>query len=430
MKLKKAAAILLAVLICVTCCVTASAAEWKEEDFTLTVPEEFVYTLSPELSSDDPAWIFAGVSDASSKLTEYSDMGVIADFRTEDGTSIMLRQKSSDTSKSIYNLNALNDEDIAEFMSSVLQSNSEDVTILTEKVMINGFPFCKFDIEGHADGTDAYNIFYLTVLNGRSLVIDLYTGENAITEQQKELLLSMVNSINITQILEKPAEQPVNVTVMIALLVLMLAVVIIPLIYVPLQNKRDKKQKAKMADRMSEYRTKYGENPAMGEAKFVNETDCTKEAIRTFSIYHSYIKGIVSLAVGAIMCIAAVSMSFLFDMTWWVKLAAVGVAIYFAYKIIAMPNTIEKVQRKVFGRGTSDTARLTFFEDGFRVTGVQAASIYPYFQISDIRSHGHYLYLYYGPDNAYIVDKYGFTLGEFDDFAEFIKRKTAKQEGK
>ena len=62
-----------------------------------------------------------------------------------------------------------------------------------------------------------------------------------------------------------------------------------------------------------------------------------------------------------------------------------------------------------------------------RFTTRPSASVYPYFQITDVRKHGHYVYLYYGPDNAYMVDQFGFKLGEYEDFLKFISEKTGKK---
>ena len=109
------------------------------------------------------------------------------------------------------------------------------------------------------------------------------------------------------------------------------------------------------------------------------------------------------------------------------KLLAVGIVVYYGYKIFSTPTNIEKVQRKVYDRGTSSTAIYAFYDEAFRVSGVQSASVYPYFQITDVRKHGHYVYLYYGPDNAYMVDQFGFKLGEYEDFLKFISEKTGKK---
>ena len=53
--------------------------------------------------------------------------------------------------------------------------------------------------------------------------------------------------------------------------------------------------------------------------------------------------------------------------------------------------------------------------------------MFPYFQIVNVRKHGHYIYLYYGPENVYMVDQFGFSKGEFSDFVKFISEKTGKK---
>ena len=74
--------------------------------------------------------------------------------------------------------------------------------------------------------------------------------------------------------------------------------------------------------------------------------------------------------------------SFALDADWWIKLLAVGIVVYYGYKIFNMPHTLEKVQRKVFDRGVSSTAHYAFYDEAFRVSGVQSASMFPYFQIT------------------------------------------------
>ncbi len=133
------------------------------------------------------------------------------------------------------------------------------------------------------------------------------------------------------------------------------------------------------------------------------------------------------LIFGAMMCLVMLGTSFLLDAEWWIKLIAAGVTVYYAYKIIAMPGAVEKIQLKVYGRGPSQTAQYIFYPEVFRVSGIQSTSVVPYFQITDVRRSGQYLYLYYGPDNAYMVDQYGFTQGEFEEFQQFIREKTGKK---
>ena len=130
-------------------------------------------------------------------------------------------------------------------------------------------------------------------------------------------------------------------------------------------------------------------------------------------------KNVGSLVVGACLCLATlVDAPCPVDAEWWLKLLAVGVVVYYGYKIVSAPHTLEKVQRRVFDRGVSSTAHYAFYDEAFRVSGVQSASMFPYFQITDVRRHSHYLYLYYGPDNAYLVDQFGFSVGEWERLCE------------
>ena len=138
-------------------------------------------------------------------------------------------------------------------------------------------------------------------------------------------------------------------------------------------------------------------------------------------------KNLGSLLIGGVLCVAALIVAFALDAEWWGKLLVVGIVVYYGYKVFSMPHTLEKIQRRVYDRGISSTAHYAFYDEGFRVSGIQSASVFPYFQIVDLRRHGHYLYLYYGPENAYMVDKFTFSLGQYEDFVKFISEKTGKK---
>ena len=244
------------------------------------------------------------------------------------------------------------------------------------------------------------------------------------------MLLGIVESITFSEILEKPETtvDTSDIVTTISLLVLLVLVILIPAVYFPIKSKRDKKLKARLADQLTAYHKEHGDNETiLGDMLFANSTDCTKEAIHTFALYQSYIKNVGSLVIGAFLCLATLLCSFALDADWWIKLLAVGIVVYYGYKIFNMPHTLEKVQRKVFDRGVSSTAHYAFYDEAFRVSGVQSASMFPYFQITDVRRHSHYLYLYYGPDNAYLVDQFGFSVGEWEDFVKFISQKTGKK---
>ena len=431
MKFRKAAAAFAAVLLFALLPLSAAAETFTGEGgLSLEVPEGMVQ-FGPSTPVDDPSWAMVGVGDPQQKLEDYQKMNVVADFITEDGkTSIQVMKKTSDYATSVYNLSFLNEEERQQVLSNLVQSKSEDVKIDSSYYEEGSVPFYRIQIDGKTQTAEAHELIYGTIVNGLVYNFDLYGGEHEVTQEQDELLRSIVDTVTFSEILEKPETtvSAMDMAATLGLLALLVVVILVPVIYFPVKNKRDKKRKAQLAEKLTEYHKTHGNNDAIpGEMRFANSTDCTKEAIHTFSIYQSYVKNIGSLLVGAFLSIATLVVSFALETEWWIKILAVAIAAYYAYKIFSMPHTTEKIQRKVFQRGTSDTARYAFYDEAFRVSGVQSASVFPYFQISDVRRHGQYLYLYYGPDNAYLVDRYGFSLGEFEDFVKFISEKTGKK---
>ena len=425
-KLISPTALLLAAFLLAACAMPALAQSWSGEDFTLEVPQGMLQ-LGPELAEDDPAWALAGVGDAAAKLQDYADMGVLANFISEDGkTNITVMQRQSDYSQRVYDLALLTPEELEQVLADLAESNNEDLTVTKDWFSVGDRPFYRVRLD-MAGEEPMHEMLYGTIVNGYAVNIDIYGGDQEITPQQEQLMEELVSSIRFTRVTEKPQADPASLTGSLVLLGLLLLAVGVPLIYLPVKSRRDKKQKAKLAEQLSAYHRDHDPNEVQGEALFQNDTDCTKEAIHHFSFYQAYVKNIGELSFGAAMCLIMLCTAFLAHTEWWMKLLAAGVTVYYAYKIIAMPAAVEKIQRKVYGRGQSQTAHYTFYPEAFRVSGVQSASIIPYFQITTVRRRGQYVYLYYGPDNAYMVDQYGFTQGEFEDFTRFITEKTRKQ---
>ena len=78
--------------------------------------------------------------------------------------------------------------------------------------------------------------------------------------------------------------------------------------------------------------------------------------------------------------------AFALDAEWWGKLLVVGVVVYYGYKVFSAPRIGRSSARSMTG-ALSSTAHYAFYEEGFRVSGIQSASVFPYFQIVDLRRH-------------------------------------------
>lgn len=428
---KKRTAALAAALLLALAPISALAETWSTEDFSFQAPENMrEFTLDTPL--DDPGWALAGVADPESKLEEYQDMGTVVNFLSEDGdTSILVMKKESDYSSSVYNLSALDEEGRQDVLDYLTQDETGTVEVEGSLSQPGGdLWFYRVSYQVDTGETIAYELVYGTIINGYAVNFDVFRQGEPISQEQEDLLADMAASFTVPQVLEKPEATLTtkDIAVTVSLLVLLAAAILVPTVYFPLRNKRDKRRKAQLAERLSQFHKEHGDGETIeGSIRFANSTECTKEAIHTFSIYQAYVKNLPALLVGTVLCLFMLGMAFLLDTEWWLKLLALGITIYYGYKIGTAGQAIEKVQRKVFGRGVSDVARLAFYDEAFRVSGIQSASVFPYFQITAVRRHSHYLYLYYGPENAYLVDQYGFTLGDWESFLKFIAEKTGKK---
>lgn len=424
----KKIAFALAVLLMALLPVGAAVETWSGPDFNMDVPDGF-YQFTPSTPEDDPLWALAGVGDAGAKLKEYREMGVLVELLPKEGGKPMsLIRKESDYAKSVFDLRLLDEEKRAKVLEELLQSNSESLTLDKSWFPAGDYLFYRVQLdlvpsEKEGQTQELHELIYGTIINGYALNFHLFGNADPIEPQEAQALEDLVGSIQFTRVLEKPEADMAELRNSLILLGLMVAAVVVPLIYVPLKTKSDKKKKARLAEQLSQYHKTHGPNEAEGEPLFANNTDCTKEAIHHFSMYQALVKNMGELIFGTLMCVVMLSAAFLIDSEWWMKLAAVAVSGYYAYKLFSMPAAVEKVQRKVYGRGPSQTAHYVFYPEVFRVSGIQSASVVPYFQLTDLRRKGQYLYLYYGPDNAYMVDQYGFTQGEAEEFARFIEGK-------
>lgn len=421
------AALLTALLFAALLPLCAHAEEWEGTDYRFTLPEDIAYTMTPATPASDPIWILAGVGSADTLLEDYQDMGVVGDFYTQDKRSfkLMLRTDSA-TAKELYDLSLLEEAELADFLDELVQARTEDVTVDKRYVDVGGQPFYRVQIDTVTASGQAHELLVGTIFNGHTLTFDIYGGQEPITPEQEALVEQALSSFEITRRDQKPESDPLAMLPLLIILLILLAVVISPLVYIPLKRRRDKREKEQYAARLTAFR-KEQEGKSVGELRFFNETDCSKAVIHNFSIYHAYRRNILSLLLGIGLCALVLVSAFAFDLTWWLKVLAVAVTGLFGYRAVSMPGSIERVQNRVFSRGTSSLARYQFYDEGFRVSGIQSENIFPYFQITDVRCDGNMIYLYYSRDNAYLVSREGFKYGEAEDFAAFIQEKSREK---
>ncbi len=407
------------------------------DDFTFEIPDIIAHDMAG-VDSGDVLWGIVGVTDSATEVQDNEEHGVISDLYSEDGAmNIKVMSRSNDTTMSVFNLKDMSEEDKASFLEQLITTDMEGIEIERKYIDVGGQPFYYLRTDGNLEQYgEAHEIIYGTIFNGHTLNFDIHSSDADLPEPLVEALASLVNSIKITKVMTPeeveaqnappPLEprQYIPILIVCAFLVL---VVVVPIIYLPIRSRIDKKRRAVMNARLSEYEKQHhGKDWDAGELKFANATECTREAIRSFSIFHSFLKQFVSVFIGTAVCVAIIIAVFVFDMDWFFKLLAVAATGFFLYRVISMPRRVERIQQKLLIGSTTHVAQYSFYENAFRVSGTQPATMYPYFRIVSVNTFGHYAYLYYGTDNAYLVDRHGFSVGEWNDFIKFIKEKTSK----
>lgn len=434
-------AVLLTVLVLAAAfCLPVSAAETTytipDTGMTITLPEGTM-VLSADTPTDDPVWSVANVLDISSKLTEMNEDGILAEIYAFDGACVIaVSSKTSDYSNSIWNLNLLDEEKKQDFVERMQPNSLDEATGGTvEWYAHKDIPFFCIDIHSTAvnESGTVYERLYGTIFDGTLVSLDLYNGTEEIPEEYDALMREIVDSATFAEFLELPGSEPLSAEAVWLLLILCVLIVLLVVFFIhrSVSNKREKREKAEMADRLAAYRQqKQGhEDEGDGALRFVNETEHDDRAIKIFANFHAYRRQIwVPLFTVFIALIALyVVWQSGVDDNWWMVLLLVACAVYSVYKIATAGSTITKSLTRVYGKLRSRKAAYYFYEGDFRITGLQASNLHPYFQITRMYETKEYFYMYFGLDNTYFIRKDGFKEGDADSFRAFMKEKIGKR---
>ena len=225
---------------------------------------------------------------------------------------------------------------------------------------------------------------------------------------------------------------------LLSLLLPVIVILILVLVSVIMRIRRRKamKERKLLADRLSEYRRqqKKLEEEAAGQgvvleeppALFRNSTEYNEEVAHAFCAFHFLRRRIGTMAAYAIFGVLMVALAVFVDPEWYMRLIFAAAGIFLIVWECLLPGKMFNNVMATFRKSKNKVNEYTFREEDFRVAGIQAASVYPYFQITRAYETSRYFYLYFGEDQAYYLKKDGFTVGDAAQFREFLKRKLGK----
>ena len=423
-------------------------ASWAGEDFSVQVPEGF-YIVTAENNLADPIWEKAGVKDPAKILELFHEdessffqvlsgenreqMNGIACFLGDAGkTQIMVTRSQTTDSMSIYNLSDMEESEWGAYLEK-FQAREEDEKMKSvgERYDVGETPFVRVRFDGENDaGEELHELVYMTLLNGDSVTLNVFAMGEEIPDSAVTQIQEIADSFRVTNKLDRgdTAMSTWDWVKVIGTLVLLVAVVLGSILHMRHAAKKDKELKARMGERLAAYRKENSEREVKGRLCYANVTKCSDEVLRSFSIYQAYLKPLASLVVTFVSCAVLLVLLMTTGSDWMMIGVLLLLIAYVVFKTVTASSNVLKVQKKIYTRGSSDMAKYAFYEECFRVSGIQSVAAYPYFQITDVRSYKDYIYLYYGPENVYIVSKQGFAnQADPEAFVKFIREK--RQEG-
>ncbi len=424
----------LAVLLCImtvfaVTCLPAMAAETTYElegaDITLSLPEN-TFVFSSTMADTDPQWAEAGITDPVECKTLYNELGVVAHFSMNNNKdNIYLSRKQTDTTSAYFNLGTLDKENLDKFVEKYNITEEGTMDSTAELYDHSQVPFVRTYIHSDFAQKDetVYEMVYFTIVNGYSVSFSMH-GSTEFTEAQEQVMRNIVDSINFSNIIEKPVTPTASPVFAITVLVGGVALLIGLIVAFKISKSNTHKRTKILAEKLSAYRKE--RKTELGEMFFENTTDHSGEAIRIFSRYQTYHKNVLRGTVSIVVSVVGAVVSYQLNAAWWLTLALTAAALYCIYKFATGAGTIEKSMTRVFSKLKSSKAHYEFYSNEFTIAGMQSKEVFPYFQITAIKEYKDYFYIYFGEANTYFVSKNGFAKGDAKDFLGFISGKISK----
>lgn len=200
------------------------AYEIPELGVELTLPEDYGYVLTRDISEDDPAFAELGLT----KEQLFADDSVYFEALTDDrGAEIILTMMANDWSEMYYDFNSLSEEDLAELAEICLMNDNSEVAMeYAEYGLFDENDQAKFlkavgsFIGEESSGT---TVQYVTVLNGQAYTITFNFVGNSISENQEAMTEEVVTSLTFDKVV--PQDKTESSTVFIVIIIVLVVII-------------------------------------------------------------------------------------------------------------------------------------------------------------------------------------------------------------
>lgn len=98
-----------------------------------------------------------------------------------------------------------------------------------------------------------------------------------------------------------------------------------------------------------------------------------------------------------------------------------AIMVFYLYYKLYVPISNYKKTCKIYSKSNKQVFNFTFYNYFFKINN--SKDIFYYFKLHRIIEDKKFFYLYIDNENAVLIDKNGFTLGNSKDFKNFIRKK-------
>ena len=419
---------------------------YEVPDMTMTIrlPKDAYVFEKDSLDLHSPDLINAGIADTEEFLRKFDEYGTYLVVVTKDRElQIDISKKMSNNTQSVFDLGQISEEEFQEFLTNMRADEEslkeQNITMSVEAYEHPANPFFITDIQMETDrGQLVSELCYGTIVNGYTIYVDGVVTDGEMTQEQRDLIRQITDSIQITQRLDRSeaADAAYSQRLLVWVSVGVLVAIILLAVWRRQSLKKREYRRRMLADRLSKYHfaqqdreeemKRQGITPKEPEPLFRNATVYTEDAAKNFVRCHILKKQLLSFILFGILGIVFFIMGIFLDVDFFNRVLLLAVPVLVILWETLLPGKLRKAHIAVFRKAKNKTNEYLFREEDFRVFGIQSSAVYPYFQITGMTESKKYFFLYFGDDMAYYVDKSGFTQGSAEDFRQFIQKRIEK----
>ncbi len=382
----------------------ASAAEYTSETHYLKVDlADDVLVMTQNTPKYDEVWEKAGITDPSSMLNSFKDMGVAASFFEPSSrlTVNLITNRTSSTAE-VFSFASMSDSELIDYMNGAMSSSSSQSEALPPEFSVsrdlNSQPFVRIFIDATGTSNPCSEVIYCTIINGEMLQFDTYREGTG--EVDESFLRTIVSSTGFTKILtpeeyeEIVHEARVKLAIIAVVFVLLIAFVIFLFIY--LGKRRDRKAK-NISDSMTSFREKMaaGEIDMSVEPKYTVTTHYDEALFERYGMFRAWICPDASFA--ALVGILVVITVFKLMQGQLLHLLILAILIIvLLYMHYSGTDKAKDALIKRYDVKSQPNPTFRFYDEFFKVTGLPSASEYIYGQVTAVRIWGGVLYIFLG----------------------------------